>query len=84
MAKLEVVEEGDGLVHAHVAVDLEAHVGYRPPRHDQAHAVLRDDVQPRRLQTRTAAVNNLAPYKYMPIGFDRFELVVITNCKAIK
>jgi hypothetical protein len=50
VAEFEVSEEGDGLVHADVTIHLEAHVGYRLPRHDQPHHILRDDVQPWGLQ----------------------------------
>ncbi|OAY70275.1 hypothetical protein ACMD2_11842 [Ananas comosus] len=38
MAELEIGKEGDGLRHAHVTVDLEAHVGDRLSRQDQTHA----------------------------------------------
>lgn len=49
MAELEIREEGYRLRHAHVPINLEAHVRYGPPRQDNAHYVLGYNVQPGRL-----------------------------------
>lgn len=47
MSELKVLEERNGLRHAYVSVDLEAHVRHRISRINVSNYILRDDVQAR-------------------------------------
>lgn len=50
VAKLKILEERDGLCHAHIPVSFEDHVGYGEAWHYVPHYVLRYDIKSRCLR----------------------------------
>jgi hypothetical protein len=62
VAKFEVREEGNGLRHAHVAIDFEADDGDRRARHNQTHGILGDHIQARRLHAQKAIWRVCQPF----------------------
>lgn len=49
MAQLKIIEKGDSLTHAYIAISFEAHIGNGSPWVNQAHDVLCDNIKPWRL-----------------------------------